>query len=251
MQILTDTHCHTIASTHAYSTLQELVQAAKLAGLQAFAVTDHAPPMPDAPHYWHFINMKVVPRVIDGIAVLRGMEANIVAEGVEVPERVREGLDMMIASFHEPVFAPADCLTNTKAMIAAIESGHCQIIGHPGNPKYPIEVDAVLTAAKAHNVAMEINNSSFSHSRVGSEPRCLHLLERVGHHGGKVSFGSDAHIAFHLGHFGNCIAAAEQVGFPRDQVVSADAASLLRFLGEHDKPVVAELSDWLAALPER
>ena len=50
MKIIADTHTHTIASTHAYSTLLENVGYAKKAGLRAIAITDHGPAMPDAPH---------------------------------------------------------------------------------------------------------------------------------------------------------------------------------------------------------
>ncbi|EHD6843902.1 phosphatase, partial [Salmonella enterica] len=34
-----------------------------------------------------------------------------------------------------------------------------------GNPKYPVEVNAIAQAAAKHHVALEINNSSFLHSR--------------------------------------------------------------------------------------
>jgi putative hydrolase len=33
--------------------------------------------MADAPHYWHFVNMRIWPRLVDGIGILRGIEANI------------------------------------------------------------------------------------------------------------------------------------------------------------------------------
>lgn len=33
--------------------------------------------MEDAPHHWHFINMRIWPRVVDGVGILRGIEANI------------------------------------------------------------------------------------------------------------------------------------------------------------------------------
>ena len=42
-EICTDTHCHTIASGHAYSTLSELVQAASKKGLELIAITEHGP----------------------------------------------------------------------------------------------------------------------------------------------------------------------------------------------------------------
>lgn len=43
MHIQADLHCHSIASTHAYSTINELAQSAKEAGIRLFALTDHGP----------------------------------------------------------------------------------------------------------------------------------------------------------------------------------------------------------------
>lgn len=42
-QPVADLHCHTVASTHAYSTVGELAQAAASQGLSAVACTDHGP----------------------------------------------------------------------------------------------------------------------------------------------------------------------------------------------------------------
>ncbi|SPW34894.1 Probable phosphatase YcdX [Edwardsiella tarda] len=54
-----DLHMHTVASTHAYSTLHDYIAQAAARGLRLFAITDHGPEMADAPHPWHFMNMRV------------------------------------------------------------------------------------------------------------------------------------------------------------------------------------------------
>jgi putative hydrolase len=77
MTYLVDTHNHTVASTHAYSTVHDYLPIARARGIKLFALTDHGPDMADAPHYWHFVNMRVLPRVVDGVGILRGIEANI------------------------------------------------------------------------------------------------------------------------------------------------------------------------------
>lgn len=58
-----DLHMHTVASTHAYSTLHDYIAEAKRKGIKLFAITDHGPDMADAPHYWHFVNMRIWPRL--------------------------------------------------------------------------------------------------------------------------------------------------------------------------------------------
>lgn len=253
MKILCDTHSHTIASTHAYSTIHDYVRDAQRNGIQLVSITDHAPTMPDAPHYWHFVNMKVIPRVIDNIAILRGIEANILPEpyqyandrNVDVTDQLKDKLDFAIASFHEPVFKPQDKKTNTAAMIAAMESGCVQILGHPGNPAFPIDQEEVVRAAKHNNVAIEINNSSFKSSRVGSEPYCVKLIELVDKHNWKLSVGSDAHISLDVGKFEVAVAKLEALGFSVDQIVNSTPGSFLSFLAEHGCNAKAELADWL------
>ena len=41
-----DVHTHTIASGHAYSTIQEMAAAAAEKGLKVLGITEHAPLMP-------------------------------------------------------------------------------------------------------------------------------------------------------------------------------------------------------------
>ena len=70
-----DLHMHTVASTHAYSNLHDYIAQAKLKGIRLLRSPIMAD-MADAPHYWHFVNMRIWPPV-DGIGILRGIEANI------------------------------------------------------------------------------------------------------------------------------------------------------------------------------
>lgn len=128
-----DLHMHTVASTHAYSNLHDYIAQAKLKGIKLFAITDHGPDMADAPHYWHFVNMRIWPRLVDGIGILRGIEANIKNTDGEIDctGPMLTSLDLILAGFHEPVFAPQDKETNTAAMIATIASGNVHIISHP------------------------------------------------------------------------------------------------------------------------
>ena len=46
MKYILDTHTHTLASGHAYSTIDEMIQAAADKGLKLYALTEHAPAMP-------------------------------------------------------------------------------------------------------------------------------------------------------------------------------------------------------------
>ena len=89
------------------------------------------------------------------------------------------------------------------------------IISHPGNPRYPIDIPAVEAAAAKYEVALELNNSSFTHSRKGSEANCRTIAAAVRDAGGWLALGSDSHVAFSLGNFEHCERIIEEVGFRR------------------------------------
>jgi len=45
-KVLVDAHTHTVASGHAYSSLQEMALAASGKGLQVLGITEHGPSIP-------------------------------------------------------------------------------------------------------------------------------------------------------------------------------------------------------------
>ncbi|MCZ4674804.1 phosphatase [Citrobacter sedlakii] len=240
-----DLHMHTVASTHAYSTLSDYIAQAKRQGLKLFAITDHGPDMADAPHHWHFINMRIWPRLVDGVGILRGIEANIknVDGEIDCTGPMLTSLDLIIAGFHEPVFAPHDEATHTQAMINTMASGVVHIISHPGNPKYPVDITAIAEAAAKYQVALEINNSSFLHSRKGSEANCRAVAAAVRDAGGWVALGSDSHTAFTMGDFGECRKILDDVGFPEERILNVTPRRLLNFLETRGMVPIPEFAD--------
>lgn len=240
-----DLHMHTVASTHAYSTLHDYIEEAQTKGIKLFAITDHGPDMADAPHYWHFMNMPVWPRLVDGVGILRGIESNIknIQGEIDCTGPMLTAIDVIIAGFHEPVMPPADKETHTAAMIAAMASGDVHIISHPGNPRYPIDIPAVAAAAAKYNVALELNNSSFTHSRKGSEPNCRAIVQAVKEAGGWLALGSDSHIAYSLGGFEHCERILREVGFPDERILNVSPRRFLDFLVMRGRAPIAELSE--------
>lgn len=241
-----DLHMHTVASTHAYSTLHDYIAEAKRKGIKLFAITDHGPDMADAPHYWHFVNMRIWPRIVEDVGILRGIEANIknIAGEIDCTGPMLTSLDFIIAGFHEPVFAPQDKKTHTQAMIAAMASGNVHMISHPGNPKFPVDIPAIAAAAAKYQVALEINNSSFVSSRVGSEQNCQAIAAAVRDAGGWLALGSDSHTAFTLGEFTECQKILDAVDFPQDRILNVTPRRFLNFLESRGMPSIPEFADF-------
>lgn len=243
MQYPVDTHTHTVASSHAYSTLHDYINVAKQKGVRLFATTDHGPDMADAPHFWHFVNLRVVPRMVDGVGILRGIEANIknVAGEIDFFGDYLQQLDIVLAGFHEPVFAPSDKATHTEAMVNTIKSGKVDIITHPGNPAYPIDINVVAQAAAEFGVALEINNSSFETSRRGSEGNCTALAKAAKQYGTQLVMASDSHIAFSLGGFEQALAIIDAAQYPRERLLNCSPLTLLTFLKNRGHRSVSDL----------
>ena len=241
-----DLHMHTVASTHAYSTLHDYIAEAKRKGIKLFAITDHGPDMADAPHYWHFVNMRIWPRIVEGVGILRGIEANIknIAGEIDCTGPMLTSLDFIIAGFHEPVFAPQDKETHTQAMIATMASGNVHMISHPGNPKFPVDIPAIAAAAAKYQVALEINNSWFVSSRVGSEQNCQAIAAAVRDAGGWLALGSDSHTAFTLGEFTECQKILDAVDFPQDRILNVTPRRFLNFLESRGMPSIPEFADF-------
>ncbi|OGB89156.1 phosphatase [candidate division WOR-1 bacterium RIFCSPHIGHO2_01_FULL_53_15] len=235
MKLVADLHVHTVSSGHAYSTLEEYVRQAKKIGLEGFAVADHGPAMPGGPHYYHFSNMRMIPREIDGIKILRGIEANIINEAGEIdmkPEDLKWGeLDIVMAAMHPRVGYEEGQgeEKNTEVLIRAMQNPIVNVVAHPGNPRYPVKIKETVAAAKAAGVLIEINNSS-DLSRPGSCERCLEVAREVKKQGWKVVLGTDSHISSMLGVFDSALKLVKEAGLTEDEVVNTSWQKIEKYL---------------------
>jgi putative hydrolase len=226
--------------------VSENAKAAREQGLKIFCTTDHADSMPGAPHYWFFMNQAVLPRFLSGVAVLRGIESNILNElgEVDIHPRAQANLDWAIASFHEPVFRPVDKATHTRTLVNVIKSGRVDALGHLGNPSFDFDFEEVIGQAKAHNVAIEINASSLKgHSRIGSIERCYKIAEVARDLGAFITTGSDAHFCDAIGKLDLAAELLENVQMPSEQVITYTARQFLDFLALRGHAPIAEYAE--------
>ena len=111
-----------------------------------------------------------------------------------------------------------------------------------GNPKFPVDIPAIAAAAAKYQVALELNNSSFTHSRKGSGPNCRAIAEAVRDAGGWLALGSDSHTAFTLGDFQECRKILDDVAFPEDRILNVTPRRLLNFLESRGMAPIAEFA---------
>lgn len=233
MKYLSDLHTHSIVSGHAYTTLLENINYCAEKGIKVLGTSEHAPSMPGAPHYWYFGNLKVVPRVINGVTILKGCEANILdIEGsLDMSDEASKNLDYMIASFHEPVFKSRSREENTLAILNVMDKyDKVEILGHLGNPNYQLNYEAIIKKAKEKDIMIEINNSSLlGSSRIGSDVNCKKVALLCKEIGTKVILTSDAHINTCIGVFNKGIELLKEIQMP-EKLVMNDPEKLIAHL---------------------
>jgi len=238
MKYIADLHTHTVASTHAYSTIMENARYASEIGLEILGVTDHGPNLPGAPQLWYFGNFKVLPKTLYGVRMLYGCEANIIDyEGnVDLPLEIQEGLDLMIASLHEPLMdggKGAD--SNTTAILKAMDNPNVNILGHLGNPKFPINEEEIIKKAKEKNILIEINNSSFISSRIGSQDTCTNIAKFCKKLGVRIILNSDAHFCYSIGEISFAQRLLKEIDFPEALIINENKDDLISYFNEKRK----------------
>ena len=239
MKFLIDTHCHTVSSGHAYSTITEIAETASEKGLKLIAMTDHGPAMPGGPHIFHIGNQRVIPDYIKGVRVLKGVEANIMDfdGGLDLPEKYLKKLDIVIASLHDDCIDPGSVEENTRALVAAMNNPYVDIIAHPGNPYYPIDIDRLIQCACETGTLIEINNSSFIGSRKGSAENCKNIAAKAREKGASLAAGSDCHICYDVGKFNKIEGIFKELDMPEELVINTDPLKLIDYLNKKGRHV--------------
>ncbi len=224
MKFVLDAHTHTTASGHAYSTLIENVEYAANEGLELLGITDHAPAMEGGTQPAYFINFGVIPREIKGVQVRMGVELNIMDYdgNVDLDKFYLERMEYAVASMHPPCIPFGTMEENTNAILRVMENPYVKILGHPGDPRYPIDCKAIVDKSEETGTLIEINNASLKPGgfRKGSEVYIAELLGLCKKKGVPVILASDAHFATYIGHFEHCEKILEETNFPEELVVN-------------------------------
>jgi DNA polymerase (family 10) len=168
--IRAELHSHSTWSDGAVTVL-EMARAAQRRGYNLLAITDHSAYMgitggvrPETLAAQAEEIRAAQAAVGDAIRILHGVEVDITADGeLALPDEALAGLDLVIASLHTALRQPREAVT--ARLLRAIRNPHVDIIAHPTGRLLPnregadLDMEAVLTAAREHGVALEINAS--------------------------------------------------------------------------------------------
>lgn len=234
---LLDVHTHTLSSGHAYSTLLENVRVASEKGLKILGTTDHAPNMPGSCNELFFKNYSKLPQKVCDILMLYGCEANIIdfQGSIDLSVNIQKKMDVLIASLHTPTIKSGSIEANTNTYINVMKNPYVDILGHIGNPLFPIDYERVVLEAKKRNVLLEINNSSLDKSREGSKTNCIEVAKLCKKYKVKIIVNSDAHFAGDVGNFSKAKKLLDKVNFPKEYILNTQPKLFLNYLKKKGK----------------
>lgn len=235
MKLIADMHCHTIASTHAYSSVFENVCKAKEQGLYALAITDHAENMPGSPGTWYFNNLRAIPKNVEGINVLKGVEANVlnIKGDLDIPLNLKVPLNWVIASIHDVAFTGKHGIDEcTETWLNVCKEPLVNVIGHSGLVSFAYDYDKVIPEFGRNGKLIEINNSSF-YVRPDSTPNCKRIALLCKKYNVSIIVNSDSHFCSRVGKFDESIKLLNEIDFPEELVINSDVVRFKNYLEQY------------------
>src|SRR2546422_6493407 len=181
-----------------------MVEAAREAGLDYIAVTDHtkslamANGLDERRALEHAATIRAIDAEAGGVRVLAGVECDIKPDGaLDLADECLASLDLVVASVHSAF--NQDRRQMTDRLLRALDNPHVDILGHPTGrmmPRrepYALDVEAVFDRAARNGVAMEINSQAYRLDLNDS------LARLARDRGVRIVISSDAHSRNALG----------------------------------------------------
>ncbi len=202
-----DLHMHTTFSD-GNAGIAAMARAAQARGYAYLAITDHSKNVAVA----HGLDEKAVLRQLEelarvraevpGIRLLSGIEVDVLRDGtLDLADAVLGQLDFVIATVH--FHLDLDAAAMTRRIVRALEHPAVRCLAHPTGRRanmrapYALDFTAVLEAARARRVMLEIN----------AAPERLDLddahAEQARRAGVPLVINTDAHTAAHFAYMDN------------------------------------------------
>ncbi|HSB69479.1 MAG TPA: DNA polymerase/3'-5' exonuclease PolX [Candidatus Methylomirabilis sp.] len=230
-----DLQLHSTWSDGAHS-LSDLAAAVRAKGYAYMAVTDHsksttvAGGMDEERVVQMIAEVRSLNRRLRGFRVLAGCEVDIKGDGsLDFPDGILRQLDLVQVSIHSRFKLSREEMT--ARIVRAVQHPLVHILGHPTGrligerAAYELDMEAVLTAARAAGTAVEINASP---SRLDLND--LHA-RRAKELGIPIVISTDAHTASHLDFMRFGVAVARRAWLtPEDVLNTRPLEGLLAWL---------------------
>ena len=219
-----DLHMHTDRSD-GQATLEQMVRAAKAAGYEYCAITEHSKALAmangfDSARVRRSVDeIAAVRKQVGGIHVLHGLEVDILGGGgLDLDDDALALLDWVVISLHSRLSQPKEEMT--ARVLKALDHPRVNAMGHPTarriGQRDPVELDleAVFERAAERGVAMEIN----------AQPDRVDLSDvnarLAASRGVALVIDTDAHSTAQLEHIRYGVFAARRAGLEPERVLN-------------------------------
>jgi len=233
-RFLMDLHTHTLASGHAYNSMNEMIQQASKIGLPLLGISDHGPAMPGSTNRYYFQNMNILNHEKFGVRLLFGAELNIVDyQGtIDLEDRDIRDLDYCIASLHHVCLTPGSKKENTYACLKAMDRPKVMVLGHPDDGHFPLDYPELVRHAKEAHVLIELNNTSFNPRgfRLNARENDREILQLCMQFQVPILLGSDAHREEDIACFARAEKLLDELDFPKELIVNTSLDKLEPYL---------------------
>ena len=230
-----DLHCHSDWSDGS-APIEEMMATAAALGHEYCALTDHSPRLTianglSAERLSH--QLDVIDELRERLApfrILTGIEVDILEDGtLDQDPALLARLDIVVASVHSKLRMDAPAMT--RRMVRAVSEGAVTVLGHctgrlvtggrGTRQESQFDAEAVFTACRDHNTAVEINSRP---ERSDPPTRLMTLALEIGC---DFAIDTDAHAPGQLDFLGFGAARALEVGVPADRIVNTWPAQRL------------------------
>lgn len=238
-----DLHAHTRASDGGNS-LEEMAFAAREAGLEYLAITEHSQSLRVA----HGLDVDRLLKQIDqidalnaslqGITLLKGIEVDILEDGrLDLPDDILGRLDLVVGAIHSHFGLTLH--QQTQRLLRAIDHRYFTILAHPLcrliNERAPLDMDlpAIIKAASQRGCCLELN----------AQPRRMDLFDLQCRYakdeGVLISINSDAHRTADFAYLRYGVAQARRAWLEKYDVLNTRSLTELKVFLQH-VPAAAE-----------
>lgn len=211
-----------------HNSIKEMALATQEKGYEYLVITDHsksafyANGLSDQRVLAQLQEIDALNKVMPNFRIFKGIESDILSDGsLDYDESILQQFDLVIASIHSNL--KMNKATATKRLIKAIEQPYTRILGHLtsrlllARAGYPIDLDKILDACVANNVAIELNANPY---RLDIDYQWIGKLQSKGV---SLSINPDAHSVKGIDDVKYGVLAARKAGvIPAQNISSLD-----------------------------
>ena len=224
MKTAIDIHNHTIASGHAFSTIQEMAHAAAEKGIEYLGITDHGPAVPGTCDPVYFRNYPCVPREMYGVKLLMGCELNILNPNgdLDLDEFHCGFMDIRLAGIHRQCWTPGTKEENTLGVLKSMANPWVNVIAHLGDGTAELDFEPLVRASLETRTVLEINSASMKpyRKKTAAVTNNVEILRLCMKYDVPVILSADAHISFDIADYRYALPLIEEVGFPHSLILN-------------------------------